>query len=205
MAYYLVRFFSGSGDRPPEQLIREVVDRELRPKLQQSGGLTRYITFIADDGRVGSASVYENKADAQKGLQIAREWTGATKAMQGYQLSQTLEGEIIHTFDGNLDAQPAYGAGRLWQTQTKGEGLVQMIERSGVPALLQQVKGWRRTVLVQLQDGRIGTFSAFASAESRDQYGATVRKALGEQTEIRNVLQGPPEEISVRIIISTGS
>ena len=57
MAYYLVRFYSGSGDRPPEQLIREVVDRELRPKLQQGGGLTRYITFIADDGRVGSASV----------------------------------------------------------------------------------------------------------------------------------------------------
>ena len=26
MAYYLVRFYSGSGDRPPEQLIREVVD-----------------------------------------------------------------------------------------------------------------------------------------------------------------------------------
>jgi hypothetical protein len=30
MAYYLVRFYSGSGDRPPEQLIREVVDHELR-------------------------------------------------------------------------------------------------------------------------------------------------------------------------------
>ena len=45
MAYYLVRFYSGSGDRPPEQLIREVVDHELRPKLQEGGGLTRYITF----------------------------------------------------------------------------------------------------------------------------------------------------------------
>jgi len=83
-------FYSGSGDRPPEQLTREVVDSELRPRLQQGGGLTRYITFIADDGRLGSASVYENKADAQKGLQIAREWAGATKAMQGYQRSQTL-------------------------------------------------------------------------------------------------------------------
>jgi hypothetical protein len=205
MAYYLVRFYSGSGDRPPEQLIRDVVDSELRPRLQQGGGLTRYITFVGDDGRVGSASVYENKAAAEKGLQIAREWAGATKAMQGYQLSQTLEGEIIRTFDGNLDAQPAYGAGRLWQTQTQGQELVQMIERSGVPALLQQVKGWRRTVLVQLQDGRIGTFSAFDSAQSRDQYGATVKKALSEQTEIRSAIQGSPEEISVRIVTSTGS
>ena len=73
MAYYLVRFYSGSGDQPPEQLIREVVDHELRPKLQAGGGLTRYITFIADDGRVGSASVYEDKEAAQRGLQFARE------------------------------------------------------------------------------------------------------------------------------------
>jgi hypothetical protein len=87
MAYYLVRFYSGSGDRPPEQLIREVVDQQLRPKLQAGGGLTRYITFIADDGRIGSASVYENKEAAQRGLQIAREWVNATGAMQGYQLS----------------------------------------------------------------------------------------------------------------------
>jgi hypothetical protein len=47
MAYYLVRFYSGSDDRPPEQLLKEVVDSELRPRLQQGGGLTRYITFIA--------------------------------------------------------------------------------------------------------------------------------------------------------------
>ena len=83
MAYYLVRFYSGSGDRPPEQLIREVVDHELRPKLQAGGGLTRYITFIADDGRVGSASVYEDKEAAQRGLQTAREWASATGTMQG--------------------------------------------------------------------------------------------------------------------------
>ena len=133
MAYYLVRFYSGSGNRTPEQLIREVVDSELRPRLQQGGGLTRYITFISDDGRLGSASVYENKAAAQKGLQIASEWAGTTEAMQGYQLSLTLEGEILHTFDGNLDAKPAYGAGRLWQTRSQGDEVLQMIERSGVP------------------------------------------------------------------------
>ena len=75
-----------------------------------------------------------------------------------------LEGEIIRTFDGDLEVKPAYGAGRLWQTQTQGEELAQIIERSGVPALLQQVKGWRGSVLVQLQDGRIGTFSALNSA-----------------------------------------
>jgi hypothetical protein len=38
MAYYLVRFYSGSGDRPPEKLIREVVDRELRPNCSKVVG-----------------------------------------------------------------------------------------------------------------------------------------------------------------------
>ena len=109
MAYYLVRFYSGSGDRPPEQLLREVVDQQLRPKLQAGGGLTRYITFIADDGRIGSASVYENKEAAQRGLQIAREWVNATGAMQGYQLSETLEGEIAETLDADIQYQPALG------------------------------------------------------------------------------------------------
>ena len=68
MAYYLIRFYSGSGDRPPEQLIREVVDHELRPKLQAGGGLTRYITFIADDGRVGSASILSGQGSRAKGF-----------------------------------------------------------------------------------------------------------------------------------------
>ena len=102
MAYYLVRFYSGSGDRSPEQLLREVVDQELRPKLQAGGGLTRYITFIADDGRIGSSSVYENKEASQRGLQIAREWVNTTGAMHGYQLSETLDGEIAETIDADV-------------------------------------------------------------------------------------------------------
>jgi hypothetical protein len=113
MAYYLVRFYSGSGDRPPEQLIREVVDHELRPKLQVGGGLTRYITFFADDGRVGSASVYEDKEAAQRGLQIAREWASDTGAMQGYRLSETLEGEIAAVIDADLQYKPSFGMARL--------------------------------------------------------------------------------------------
>ena len=72
MAYYLVRFYSGSGDRSPEQLIRVVVDQELRPKLQAGGGLTRYITFIADDGRIGSAS-YMRTRKLRKGACRSRE------------------------------------------------------------------------------------------------------------------------------------
>ena len=130
MAYYLVRFYSGSGDRPPEQLIREVVDHELRPKLQEGGGLTRYITFIADDGRVGSASVYEDKEAAQRGLQIAREWASATGAMQGYRLSETLEGEIAAIIDADIQYKPAFGMARLFPTQATAAEVVETIKKA---------------------------------------------------------------------------
>ena len=159
MAYYLVRFYSGSGDRPPEQLIREVVDHELRPKLQGGGGLTRYITFIADDGRLGSASVYEDREAAQGGLQIARQWASATGAMQGYRLSQTLEGEIAATIDADIQYKPAFGMARLFPTQATAEEVVETIKKARAGA--QDTASRARTVIVQLQGGRVGSFAAY--------------------------------------------
>src|SRR5690242_218790 len=135
MAYYLVRFYSGSGDRAPEQLIREVVEPELLPRLQKSGGLSRYITFIADDGRIGSASVYENKDAAQRGMNVAREWASNGGAMQKYSLSETLEGEIAATLDGDIRYRPAFGMARLFSTHATATEVVDTISkaRSGAP------------------------------------------------------------------------
>jgi hypothetical protein len=71
MAYYMVRLYSGSSDRPPEQVLRDV-NPKILPKLQEAGGLVRFISFVADDGRIGSASVYEDKEAAHRGLQRPR-------------------------------------------------------------------------------------------------------------------------------------
>ena len=201
MAYYLVRFYSGSGDRPPEQLIREVVDHELRPKLQAGGGLTRYITFIADDGRVGSASVYEDKEAAQRGLQIAREWASATGAMQGYRLSETLEGEIAAVIDAELQYKPAFGMARLFPTQATAAEVVETIKMARAGA--HDTAGRVRTVIVQLPGGRVGSFSAYDSQERREQHTAAIKKAR-ENPEMRRVLPDDPGTIPVRIITSTG-
>jgi hypothetical protein len=201
MAYYLVRFYSGSGDRPPEQLIREVVDHELRPKLQEGGGLTRYITFIADDGRVGSASVYEDKEAAQRGLQIAREWASATGAMHGYRLSQTLEGEIAATIDADIQYKPAFGMARLFPTQATAADVVETIKKARAGA--QDTASRVRTVIVQLQDARVGSFAAYDSQERREQHTAAISKAR-ENPEMRRALPNEPEAIAVRIITSTG-
>jgi hypothetical protein len=201
MAYYLVRFYSGSGDRPPEQLIREVVDNELRPKLQQGGGLARYITFIADDGRVGSASVYETKEAAQNGLRIAREWANSTGAMQGYQLSQTLEGEIAATIDADIQYEPAFGMARLFPTQATAAQVVETIKKARAGAPDTSIR--TRTVIVQLPDGRVGSFAAYDSQERREQHTAAISKAR-ENPEMKRVLPNDPENIAVRIITSTG-
>ncbi|MEA2736868.1 MAG: hypothetical protein QOH05_175 [Acetobacteraceae bacterium] len=201
MAYYLVRFYSGSGERPPEQLIREVVDNELRPKLQQGGGLNRYITFIADDGRIGSASVYETKEAAQNGLQIAREWASSTDAMQGYRLSQTLEGEIAATIDADIQYKPAFGMARLFPTQATAAQVVQTIKQAR--AATQDNGSHVRTVIVQLPDGRVGSFAAYDSQETRERHTAAIRKAR-ENPEMQRVLPNDPENIAVRIITSTG-
>jgi hypothetical protein len=201
MAYYLVRFYSGSGDRPPERLIREVVDNELRPKLQQGGGLNRYITFIADDGRIGSASVYETKEAAQNGLQIAREWTSSTDAMQGYRLSQTLEGEIAATIDADIQYKPAFGMARLFPTQATAAQVVETIKQAR--AATQDTGSRTRTVIVQLPDGRVGSFAAYDSQERREQHTAAIRKAR-ENPEMQRVLPNDPDNIAVRIITSTG-
>jgi hypothetical protein len=201
MAYYLVRFYSGSGDRPPEQLIREVVDNELRPKLQQGGGLNRYITFIADDGRIGSASVYETKEAAQNGLQIAREWASSTDAMQGYRLSRTLEGEIAATIDADIQYKPAFGMARLFPTQATAAQVVETIKQAR--AATQDNGIHVRTVIVQLPDGRVGSFAAYDSQETRERHTAAIRKAR-DNPEMQRVLPNEPENIAVRIITSTG-
>jgi len=201
MAYYLVRFYSGSGDRPPEQLIREVVDHELRPKLQEGGGLGRYITFIADDGRVGSASVYENKAAAQSGLQIAREWASALGAKQGYRLSLTLEGEIAAIIDADIHYKPAFGMARLFPTQATAGEVVETIKKARAGA--QDTSSRVRTVIVQLQDGRVGSFAAYDSQERREQHTTAISKAR-ENPEMRLALPNDPEAIPVRIITSAG-
>ena len=105
MAYYLIRLYSGSGDRPMEQLIQETVVNDLVPKLREGGGLQRYLAVITDDGHTGSASLYESKKAADRGLQIAREWVQNTGAMRGYQLPSAFGGQVIRQRRGEAQGQ----------------------------------------------------------------------------------------------------
>ncbi|MFL5282627.1 MAG: hypothetical protein ACJ8AW_16985 [Rhodopila sp.] len=201
MAYYMVRLYSGEADLSPEQLCQQA-GSELAPQLLQAGGLQRYLTGVTDDGRIVSASVYESKAAAQNGLEIARLWVTNTAAMRGYQLSQTMQGEIVRVMQGNTQNRATFGVGRVHTTNATAELVADMIEQHGIPAA-QSIHGRARTLVVQLEDGRVGTFLAFDSREARDQHNQHVRKQRAELAPIRRVMPNEPEEINVRIVTST--
>jgi hypothetical protein len=197
----MVRLYSGAADLTPEQLCQQA-GSELAPQLLQAGGLQRYLTGVADDGRIVSASVYESKAAAQIGLEIARQWVTKTGAMRGYQLSQTMQGEIVRVMQGNTQNRATFGVGRMHTTTATAERVADAIEQHGIPAA-QSIQGRARMLVVQLDDGRVGTFLAFDSKEARDQHNQHVRKQRAELAPIRQVMPNEPEEINVRIVTST--
>jgi hypothetical protein len=201
MAYYLVRLYSGSGDRSPEQLC-QTAGSELAPRLMEAGGLQRYLTGVTSDGRIVSASVYDSKEAAQKGLDIARQWVADSGAMRGYQLAQTMQGEIVRVIPGNTQNRATHGVGRLHTTRSTAEQVADAIEQHGMP-LTQSIQGRARILVVQLDDGRVGTFLAFDSQEARDQHNQIVRKQRAEAGPIKQVMPNEPEEINVRIVTST--
>ena len=200
MAYYLVRLYSGSADRPAEELLQNVVANELLPKLQEGGGLQRYITGILEDrGGIVSASVYDSRQNAEKGLEIARQWVADTSSLRGYQLSNTLRGEIVGVSDGDSKGPPRFGIGRIYSTSASAEQCLRLMQQHGP----NTTKGRTRTVVVQLEDNRVGTFSSYESEQARTQHTEAVHKMLAENEDIKRVLTNAPEEIRVCIVTST--
>jgi hypothetical protein len=200
MAYYMVRFYTGSDARSAEQLLKEL-NAQVLPQLQEAGGLIRYVTFIADDGRIGSASVYEDKEAAQRGLQTAQRLASRLDAMKGLQLSLTLEGEIAAALNADNQYEPLFGMGRLFTTGATAAEVVETIKKSRSGA--QDGAARPRTVIVQLPDGRVASFAVYNSEEMRDRHTAAISKAQ-EDPEHRRVLPTASENIPSRIITSTG-
>jgi hypothetical protein len=202
MAYYLARLYEGSGSTDPEELSQDTV-RELLPQLQEAGGLLRYTTFVTDDGRIGSASTYENREAAQRGLEIARQWAKASSVTTGYQHSQTVQGEIVRRMTGDAPRDTsAVGVGRLYRTGASAEQVASAIADHGIPGA--QLPGRVVTVVVQLDDGRVGTFANYDSGESMERHAEYIRRQRRELDPIKSVLPNDPEEIRVRILSVTG-
>jgi len=112
-----------------------------------------------------------------------------------------LEGEIAATIDADIQYKPAFGMARLFPTQATAAEVVETIKKARAGA--QDTASRVRTVIVQLQGGRVGSFAAYDSQERREQHTAAISKAR-ENPEMKRVLPNDPETIPVRIITSTG-
>ena len=115
--------------------------------------------------------------------------------MQGYRLSQTLEGEIAATIDADIQYKPAFGMARLFPTQATAAEVVETIKKARAGA--QDTASRARTVIVQLQGGRVRSVAAYASEEKREQRTAAISRAR-ENPEMKRVLPNDPETIPVR-------
>ena len=166
MAYAVTRIFSGSSDPSPEQLDL-IARQELVPQLLQISGLRRYSTLRFMDGRVGSFSVYDTREAADRGLRVASEWVSSTDTVRNYHLDETLRGEIAYALigQGGQSQRNASGVARIYQTNASIDDVKTAIEQE-VSEAVQHLPGLLRYTLVGLDDGRIGSFAAFASPES---------------------------------------
>ena len=199
MAYYMVRFYTGADTQSAEQLLKDLTAQVL-PQLQEAGGLIRYVTFIADDGRIGSASVYQDQQGAQKGAQLARELASRIDVMKGLQLSETMEGEIAAVLNADSNYEPRFGMGRLFTTESTAAEVVETIKKSRSGT--QDDAARPRTVIVQLPNNRVASFAVYDSEEMRDRHTAAIAKAQ-QDPDHKRVLPTPSQNIPSRIITST--
>jgi len=196
MAYYLVRLYTGSG--PAEELMQTVIP-ELAGRLKAAGGLQRYATGVTDDGRLVSASVYESKEAAERGLQAAAEFVSRSDALKGYQLQQAFGGEIVREEQGPAAGERGnYGFARVTTTSMTAEQVADTLI-AGRSEKMKNVPGRVRTLFVQLDDGRVVGVSAFTSSAARDEWVTLIRQVDQTQENAQRVFAGGFEDINATV------
>jgi hypothetical protein len=203
MAYFVLRRYSGSGDRSVNETLA-AVQSELFPKLKEAGGLVRYTTLVMDDGGIASSSVYDNKEAAQRGVQVAAEVVSKAQFLQGYKLGQVLEGEIARRIDHNPQTQAKYGVARIFKTSSSA---AQIADAMAQPPDVFAVPGRVRTFVVQLSGGRVGGFSSFDSKETADRVFEEIKRvrANPDTPMVKLAPDGMAEQFGGRIVNSTGT
>jgi hypothetical protein len=203
MPYFVMRLYSGSGDRSVDQTL-SAVQSELFPKLKEAGGLIRYTTLAMDDSGIASTSVYENKEAAQRGVQVAADVVSeGAQFLQGYKLNRVLEGEIARRVDHNPQAHATYGVARIFKTTASA---AEIADAMAQPPDVFSVPGRVRSFIVQLTDGRVGGFFSFDTKETADRVDQEIRRVrANNSTPMAKLTPDAPEILSGRIVSSTGT
>jgi hypothetical protein len=198
----LARFYSGAGSVTAEQLAAIALS-ELAPKLAQGPGLLRYSTFVFSHSRFrfGSFSIYEDQNAASHAASIAADWVRSSNAMRGFNLADTMEGEIIYAVQGFAGGEGQYHSlARVYQSNASGEELKAALEQEAGD-VIRNLPGLARYGMVKLVDGRVGMFMGFDTLENAR--GSTEQaKALRGKAGSRlgALLPSDPEVIEGRLV-----
>jgi hypothetical protein len=138
MPYAVVRLYTGSGDaeRAFETIMRDAV-----PVLSQAGGLRRYTTAKMQDGRIATISVYDDKASAERGLEVAAKWVRENSTvMQGFALLKVYKGDIVYLYqsDPNVSIDGSTGVMRVYQSPASPDDLKAAMQQEAEPILRRE-------------------------------------------------------------------
>lgn len=195
MAYVLVRIYSGSSERSPEEILR-MVGQELRPQLT-TPGCRRYTTFRLDDGRIGSTSLYDDKATADRGNEIAAKVVKDASFLRGYSLARTLRGEVIFAHEASELSGDLQGEIRIYQTSASADDLRAAFEQEALP-ILRDHQGLVRYTAIQLDGDPPGcaVLTAHRDRESATSLSSKAREARQRAgSKLKSVLAREPETV----------
>jgi len=199
MTYVACRLFSGSSSRSIKEL-SDIAKQELATQLAKAGGLIRYITLEAKDGRIGSYSAYEDQSAAERARKIATEWISSTDVMSDYKLAESYEGELVASLSGKAELRAgAAGIIRIYATDASDEDLKAAVEETR--AAVEAIPGLIRFNLVRLSSGGAATFSSFDTQENANQLTQVAKNARNVGgSQMQKAFPQAPEQIDVTLI-----
>lgn len=190
MPYAVSRLYTVAGAMSAEQLSSYAIN-ELAPKLGK--GLQRYSVVALANGGVGSFSIYDNQAEASRAAQIAAEWVKSKPELQGFTLTDTIEGEVVFAAGGGEGAK--HSLARIYKSDASAEDLQAALEQEA-GEIIRNFPGLVRYGVIKTGDGRVGMFSAFdtqENARNSSQQAKTLRGKAG--TRLAMLLPSDPEVI----------
>jgi hypothetical protein len=201
MTYVVVRIFDGSGVKKSVDEVSEIALRELCPKLTAAGGLIRFLTISFSGGRYGSFSAYEDQAAARRGHQIATEWVRNHPDAQGVKLEETMEGEVAYSAEGSVKmAGGLHGVIRLYKSDASLSELKNAFESEG-PAVIPTFVGLSRYTVAKLNDGRVGTFGSFDTADNARKSSEEAKKVRAKSgSQLARLLTSDPQVLEATVV-----
>jgi hypothetical protein len=195
MAYAMLRLFAGSG--PSADEIEAMWQRERLPDIRNVPGFLRIATIQLNDGRMGTIGVFEDRDAAHKAHTSGNQWIERSQSLQGFKLSEQMEGDVLYgiTGKGDLSRRNTVGVLRIYQPKGSPDEVSRLIQRtSRSHGLTEDAAGLLRFTVINLTDGRIVVAAAYETQELYEQYSEKLLQARRNPTEeMRALLPTDPE------------